>query len=452
MKILDYTQYKIFRDNLDNNYLYITDTNSLFKADNNVLKIIQQEGNDYEKAYNNISDVMNKEEFENLVLSLEREGLLQNNKEIIKKERKSYPRDVRGITLMISQDCNLRCTYCYGDGGEYFDKGHMSFEVAQKAVDFLVKNSITKDPLLISFLGGEPLINFKLIKEVVQYCKYIMENSNKKFRYSITTNGTVFNDEINKFLIENKFTTQISVDGKKEVHDINRIYSSGKGSFEKLKENTKFLRENSFITARATITGTNLDLIENFEELEKLGFVGIPMAPAQNLLTEEEYEILIEKDEQLSLYFLNLIQNGDYKRAKKLRMPYSMIEDIHDGKYKKELICGSGNTMCAIDINGKIYPCHRFVGIKEQSIGSVFDNTFENKEYLDTININNRKQCNKCWARTLCVGGCSHENLVNGGDFLTTPEKHCKYIKSHISHFINVYINLNEEEKKILFN
>lgn len=268
----------------------------------------------------------------------------------------------------------------------------------------------------------------------------------------MTTNGTVFNDEINEFLLKNKFTIQISVDGKKEIHDINRIYSNGNGSFEKMKENTKFLRENSSISARATITSTNLDLIENFEELEKMGFVAVPMAPAQNLLTEDDYKSLIEKDEELSLYFLNLIENKDYKRAKKLRMPYSMLKNIHDGRYKKEFICGSGNTMCAIDINGKIYPCHRFVGIKEQSIGSVFDNTFENKEYLDTININNRNQCHNCWARTLCVGGCSHENLVNGGDFLTTPKKHCKYIKAHISHFINVYINLNEEQKKILFN
>lgn len=263
-----------------------------FLLDEKSKKMLSLEGLKFNDAYVELSDIMTKEEFQTLFDNMVRAGLIVSDKGPVLKEEKKEEITLNGLTLMIIQECNLRCTYCYGEGGEYQDRGKMSLETAKKSIDFLIGNSKNKE-LLICFLGGEPLMNFPLIKDVVAYCNKYENDKPIHFKYTITTNGTIWNDEIEKFLREKHFTVQISVDGNKDVHNCNRFYANGLGSFDVMEKNTRNMRNDGLVSGRATITATNLDLVDNFKALNDMKFRSIPMAPAQNLLSDEDYDRLI---------------------------------------------------------------------------------------------------------------------------------------------------------------
>lgn len=366
------------------------------------------------------------------------------------KEEKKEEITLNGLTLMIIQECNLRCTYCYGEGGEYQDRGKMSLETAKKSIDFLIGNSKNKE-LLICFLGGEPLMNFPLIKDVVAYCNKYENDKPIHFKYTITTNGTIWNDEIETFLREKHFTVQISVDGNKDVHNCNRFYANGLGSFDVMEKNTRNMRNDGLVSGRATITATNLDLVDNFKALNDMKFRSIPMAPAQNLLSDEDYDRLIGENTKLVQYFLELIQSGDYKTAKKLRILMSGLQKIHKSGVARKILCGVGSAQLAVDINGEIYPCHRFVANKEYAMGNVLKDTkIEKMPFLEEITLEKHKECKNCWARNLCVGACPNENLVNAGTTQKSDSKNCRFIQAMYNDLIHAYLELTVENKKQL--
>lgn len=449
--MIKYNSYRIFQNKIGEQYLYLVDNNSIFALDDKAEKMLSLDDLEYDEAYEKLSNVMPKNLFQELYENMKNVGLIVGDKSEGKKEVDEKEFSPMGVTLMIVQECNLRCTYCYGEGGEYQDKGKMSLEVAKKSIDFLAVNSNQKE-LLVCFLGGEPLMNFSLIQDVVEYCEKYEEKKQVHFKYTLTTNGTIWNDSIEKFFREKHFTVQISVDGNKEVHNCNRFYANGSGSFDIMEKNTRNMRNERLMSGRATITATNIDLVDNFKTLNEMNFKSIPMAPAQNLLTDQDYETLIKENTRLTQYFLQLIKDGDYETAKKIRMLMSGLHKIHKSGRVRNIPCGVGSTAFAVDINGEIYPCHRFVANKEYSMGNVLhDAEIRSASFLEEISIEKHDDCVTCWAKNLCAGACPNENFVNTGSTQKSNIKNCNFTQAMFDDLIRVYLELTAENKKRLF-
>ena len=193
------------------------------------------------------------------------------------------------------------------------------------------------------------------------------------------------------------------------------------------------------------------NLVDNFKALNDMKFRSIPMAPAQNLLSDEDYDRLIGENTKLVQYFLELIQSGDYKTAKKLRILMSGLQKIHKSGVARKILCGVGSAQLAVDINGEIYPCHRFVANKEYAMGNVLKDTkIEKMPFLEEITLEKHKECKNCWARNLCVGACPNENLVNAGTTQKSDSKNCRFIQAMYNDLIHAYLELTVENKKQL--
>ena len=353
------------------------------------------------------------------------------------EQKESNGMNLCALTLMVSQECNMRCAHCYGDCGEYNNKGMMTSETAIKAIDYLVENT-KEDKLAIAFLGGEPLLNFSLIKEVVEYCSKISSESNKKFSYTITTNGTLLNDEIEKFLIDNNIKTQISIDGTKNNHDRMRYFKHKKPSYDIVVDKTKSMREKKLLTARATLSPENLDYVGTFKHLNELGFVGIPIEPAKNLLGEIDLETEYDEYKKYAEFFKEQVKNQHYDIASKMTDFNKAMEKI-DNATKRNYGCGAFHRMYAVDIDGSLYPCHRFVGHPEFSVGNIFDNKKNDVEKWH--HVDSRDKCSSCWMKNLCGGGCAYENYVENGSINISSAEFCKHMNLLYKTAIDVYID-----------
>lgn len=317
METLNFCPFEIFEEN-KTKYIYVNNTNGLFEIDNVTLELLKQNGKSVDEAYENMKDMISYDDFNKTVENMRKYKFIVTEDSKKESEEYMFNRSVSAITLFVIQDCNLRCTYCYGDGGQYCDHGKMSIETVKKAVDFLVEQSETNN-LDIAFFGGEPLLNMPLIKYVIKYTKQIEEKSNKRFSFCMTTNGTLLTPEIEKYLIDNKVSIQISFDGDKKVQDKNRFFANGKGSYDLVVEKTKNLRDKKQISCRGTITSVSLNLKESFEHLYELGFRSIMLSPADNLLTDEDYVILTNEFIKLIHVFEKLIDEGNYETAMKMK-------------------------------------------------------------------------------------------------------------------------------------
>ncbi|MCD3246641.1 SPASM domain-containing protein [Clostridium botulinum C] len=449
---LNFTPYKLINQN-NKSFIFISENNLIYEVDDKIINILSKEGKNYIDAYNELKDSFNnKKEFLNLIKNLEdNEFILKNkkdNKIILNKEDIG---SLKSLTLMLVQGCNMGCSYCFGDSGEYNNKGEMSFNTAKDAIDFLVNNSPNKEKnLQITFFGGEPLLKIDLIKQIVNYCKKIEKKSNKKFEFSMTTNGTLLNEEIEKYLIDNNVFIQLSIDGDKETHDKNRYFKSKLGSYDLIIKNTDNLRKNNLISARATITKYNLGLVEIFNHLDQLGFSFVAMAPAHNLLSEDDYEVLKKETSRLIHYFEFLIKNNQINKASRIKFQWDDLNKIHSG-YKRLMPCGVGRNMVAVDINGELYPCHRFVGCDEFKIGTIVEKTINNINFINSINVLNQSKCNKCWIKNLCIGGCPHESYSITGKIGGYNKQYCELNLNKFELMLQVYLRLTDKEKEKIF-
>lgn len=432
-------------------YLYTINASGLFEIDNITKAILACEGVTIGEACKRLQKKIRREEVINILSEMARTGFMRNSirqNDLLDKE---VNKKISAIILMVVQECNLRCVYCYGNGGEYTNKGIMSEKTAFDSVDFLINNSDDEE-LFITFFGGEPLLNFKLIKEVVEYCKKREIDAGRKFRYSITTNGTLINKEIEKFLKDNKFIMQISIDGEKEKHNANRYDINGIGSYETVIKKTENLRKDSLISARATVSSNNMGYVEIFEHLVSLGFRVVPIAIAKNMLKDSDYNELYKEYEKYISHFEKLIQMGNIEKAKKMIDLYSAIEKIEYGS-ERYLGCGVARNMYAVDIDGRLYPCHRFVANKEYSLGDIKNGVSTKKsEFIKNLHIGNHEQCKDCWAQNLCLGGCPNENLLETGSINKASQKNCILTKLMYEKLIEVYVRLTEEQKNKLFS
>ena len=301
----------------------------------------------------------------------------------------------------------------------------MSFEVGKKAIDFLIKSSKARKNLEIDFFGGEPLMNFDVVKQIVEYAKSIEKEKNKNFRFTITTNGMLLNEKILNFINENMHNVVLSLDGRKEVNDKMRPDMGGNGSYDKIVPRflkTAQSRNQKNYYVRGTFTGYNKDFSEDVIHMAELGFKQISVEPVV-CEPEKEYSIkkedlpqLFEEYEKLAKKMLEM-----KKENKEFNFFHFMIDLTGGPCVSKRLVgCGSGTEYLAVTPTGELYPCQQFVGMEDFKLGDV-DNGIvkpEIREKFENLNIYTKPACKKCWAKFYCSGGCCANSYNMNGNFL----------------------------------
>ena len=447
-RIIKFADYKIF-ENEEQIFIYCVADNKIFEIDDRLLALLKEDGKTYGEIKNNMETLFSDSELDELIESMYELGLIEKESHDVCNHLDEATGDISSITLLVAQDCNLRCSYCYAEEGKYNNCGKMDITTAKKCVDFLIEKS-GSNKLGICFFGGEPLLNFELIKEVVEYCHKKEEETGKKFGFSMTSNGTLINDEIEKFILQNRINVQISIDGDKETHDANRYYSGKIGSFDNVLKKTKSLREKGLLDARGTITTKELDLVHTYDFLTSIGFKNIALSPAFNLLLDNEYDKVADAFIKFYRNFEDRIKEKKYEEVRSNRMFMRLISDIHNSKIRKRA-CGAGNNLYAVGISGDIYPCQRFIDTKEVKLGNVFENDNMQKEFLQNTKIDRFKKCSSCWIRNLCVGGCINDNFAQTKDVCTPYDVQCEYNRKIVTEAIKIYLRLSEEEIDELF-
>lgn len=343
------------------------------------------------------------------------------------KQRKTV---VKALCLHIAHDCNLACKYCFAEEGEYHGaRSLMSYEVGRKALDFLIANSGNRVNLEVDFFGGEPLMNFQVVKDLVAYGRSQEKEHNKKFRFTLTTNGMLLTDEVMEFANREMANVVLSVDGRKEVHDFMRPTRNGKGSYDLIIDKFKKmaeLRNQTNYYVRGTFTHYNLDFSKDVLHLADLGFKQISAEPV--VASDTQPYAIKEEDlpklfEEYDLLAREMVERE--KAGKGFNFFHFMI-DLTGGPclYKRLSGCGSGTEYLAVSPCGDLYPCHQFVGMEEFKLGNV-DTGIEKKDLVDEFKLCNvyaKDKCKDCFARFYCSGGCAanaynfHGNLLDAYD------------------------------------
>ena len=352
---------------------------------------------------------------------------------------------VKAMCLHIAHDCNLRCKYCFASTGEYGGKrALMSPEVGKKAIDYLLKYSYGRKNLELDFFGGEPTMNFDAVKEVVAYARSKEQEYGKNFRFTITTNGVLLDDEKIDFINREMYNCVLSLDGRKEINDAIRPTVNGKGSYDlivpkyqKLVEARRKCADNrNQYYVRGTFTKKNLDFTQDVLHLFDLGFDQVSVEPVVSpeyqdyAITEEDLPRIFQEYEALAKTVLQLKKEG-----KKFNFFHFMI-DLDQGPcaIKRLRGCGCGNEYVAVTPEGDVYPCHQFVGMDDWKMGSVLDQSLdlEKKDYFAKTNVYTKEDCKNCWAKFYCSGGCNANSLQYAGDVRKSHRISCELEKKRL--------------------
>lgn len=353
------------------------------------------------------------------------------------KKRKTV---VKALCLHIAHDCNLACKYCFAEEGEYHGKRElMSYEVGKKALDFLVASSGERKNLEVDFFGGEPLMNFEVVKQLVQYGRSLEKEHNKNFRFTLTTNGVLLDDEILEFANKEMGNLVLSIDGRKEIHDLMRPRRGGQGSYDTVVP--KFIkaaesRNQMNYYVRGTYTRNNLDFCKDVCHLADLGFEQISVEPVvaepteDYALREEDVPVLLEQYDELVKEMVERKKNG-----KPFNFFHFMI-DLSGGPCVAKRLsgCGSGTEYLAVTPTGDLYPCHQFVGNKDFLLGNVEEGV-TNTELRDNFKLCNvyaKESCSDCFAKFYCSGGCAANSYNFSGDINGTYEIGCKLQRKRV--------------------
>ncbi|MBQ6555487.1 MAG: thioether cross-link-forming SCIFF peptide maturase [Firmicutes bacterium] len=359
---------------------------------------------------------------------------------------------VKALCLHIAHDCNLKCKYCFAEEGEYHGKRElMSAEIGKKAIDMLIKASGSRKNLEIDFFGGEPLMNFNVVKEIVEYARSLEEANNKKFRFTITTNGILLNDEILEYINANMHNLVLSIDGRKEINDKMRPRAGGQGSYDTIVPKFRKAAESRNQTdyyVRGTFTRNNLDFAEDVMHLADLGFKQISVEPVvadeseDYAIREEDLPRIFEEYDRLTDMIHERRQKGEWFNF------FHFMIDLTGGPcvIKRLVGCGSGTEYLAVAPSGELYPCHQFVGRPEFKLGTVdtgVTNT-EVREKFENCNVYTKSACRECWARFYCSGGCAANSFNAHGDLVTPYEIGCEMQKKRIE--CAIYLKAVEAE------
>ena len=322
---------------------------------------------------------------------------------------------IKALCLHIAHTCNLNCSYCFASQGKYHgERAVMSFEVGKQALDFLIANSGNRRNLEVDFFGGEPLVNFQVVKDLVAYARSIEKEHGKNFRFTLTTNGLLIDDDVIEFANKECHNVVLSLDGRKEIHDRFRVDYAGNGSWDRIVPKFQKLveaRKGQGYYMRGTFTHANPDFLKDIQVMLDLGFNELSMEPVvaapddPSALTEEDKAIVMEQYEKLAMLMLDKDKEG-----KPFTFYHYMI-DLTGGHciYKRISGCGSGTEYMAVTPWGDLYPCHQFVGEEKFKLGDVWNgvNNAEIQSEFAECNVYARPECRDCWARLYCSGGCA---------------------------------------------
>ena len=366
---------------------------------------------------------------------------------------KNNSKVVKALCLHVAHTCNLNCSYCFASQGKYHgDRALMSFEVGKQAFDFLIANSGTRRNLEVDFFGGEPSLNFDVVKKLVEYARSIEGKYNKNFRFTYTTNGMILTDEMMEFINKEMHNVVLSLDGRREVNDHFRRDYTGKGSYDTIVPNFKRLvesRNNQGYYVRGTYTHNNVDFTNDIIHMADLGFTELSMEPVvcppgdPYALTDEDLPKLFEQYEILAKEMI--------KRKKEGR-PFTFYHYMLDLKhgpciYKRITGCGSGTEYMAVTPWGELYPCHQFVGDEKYSLGNIWDgvkNTAVQDEFRG-CNSYSRPECRDCWAKLYCSGGCAANAYHATGSINGVYKYGCELFKKRIECAVMLQVAEAEE-------
>ena len=355
---------------------------------------------------------------------------------------------VKALCLHIAHTCNLNCSYCFASQGKYHgDRAVMSYEVGKQALDFLVANSGTRHNLEVDFFGGEPLMNFQVVKDLVAYARSIEKEKGKNFRFTLTTNGVLVDDDVIEWANRECSNVVLSLDGRKEVHDRFRVDFAGNGSWEKIVPKfQKFVeaRGGKDYYMRGTFTHANPDFLEDIKQMLDLGFNELSMEPVvcakddPSALTDEDMQLVMKQYEDLATLMLERDKEG-----RPFTFYHYMI-DLTGGPciYKRISGCGSGTEYMAVTPWGDLYPCHQFVGEERFKLGDIW-NGVTNKEIqgeFAACNVYAHPECRDCWARLYCSGGCAANAYHATGSVTGVYEDGCKLFRKRMECAIMVAI------------
>ncbi|MBQ6951833.1 MAG: thioether cross-link-forming SCIFF peptide maturase [Clostridia bacterium] len=356
---------------------------------------------------------------------------------------------VKALCLHIAHTCNLNCAYCFASQGKYHgDRALMSFEVGKRALDFLIENSGTRHNLEVDFFGGEPLMNFDVVKQLVAYARSVEKEKGKNFRFTLTTNGMLIDDDVIEFANKECSNVVLSLDGRKEIHDRFRVDYQGRGSWEKIVPLFQKLveaRGGKDYYMRGTFTHANPDFLKDIQVMLDLGFNELSMEPVvcaagdPSELTEEDMPIVMEQYEKLAELMLQKDKEG-----KPFTFYHYMI-DLTGGPciYKRISGCGSGTEYMAVTPWGDLYPCHQFVGDDKFKLGDIWQgvtNTETQCEFA-ACNVYARPECRDCWARLYCSGGCAANAYHATGSVTGVYKYGCELFKKRMECAIMVAVS-----------
>mgnify|MGYP004585006961 FL=1 len=355
---------------------------------------------------------------------------------------------VKALCLHIAHTCNLNCSYCFASQGKYHgQRAVMSYEVGKRALDFLIENSGTRRNLEVDFFGGEPLMNFQVVKDLVAYARSIEKEKGKNFRFTLTTNGVLVDDDVIQWANRECSNVVLSLDGRKEIHDRFRVDYAGNGSWEKIVPKfQKFVqaRGGKDYYMRGTFTHANPDFLKDIQTMLNLGFNELSMEPVvcaaddPSALTEDDLPIVMEQYEKLA----DLMLQRD-KEGRPFTFYHYMI-DLTGGPciYKRISGCGSGTEYMAVTPWGDLYPCHQFVGEERFCLGNIWEgvtNREIQKEFA-CCNVYAHPECRDCWARLYCSGGCAANAYHATGSVTGVYEYGCKLFRKRMECAIRVAV------------
>lgn len=355
---------------------------------------------------------------------------------------------VKALCLHIAHTCNLNCSYCFASQGKYSgERAVMSLEVGKRALDFLIENSGSRRNLEVDFFGGEPLMNYEVVKELVAYARSIEKQHNKNFRFTLTTNGILIDDDVIDFANREMSNVVLSLDGRKEIHDRYRVDYAGNGSWDRIVPKFQKLVESrggKNYYMRGTFTHANPDFLNDIKQMLDLGFTELSMEPVvcapgdPSELTQEDLPVVLDQYEKLAELMLERRKEG-----RPFTFYHYMI-DLTGGPciYKRISGCGSGTEYMAVTPWGDLYPCHQFVGDEKFRLGDIYNgvtNT-ECQQSFAECNVYARPECRDCWARLYCSGGCAANAYHSTGSVKGIYKYGCELFKKRMECAIMVEV------------
>ncbi|MBQ4553033.1 MAG: thioether cross-link-forming SCIFF peptide maturase [Clostridia bacterium] len=362
---------------------------------------------------------------------------------------------VKALCLHVAHTCNLNCSYCFASQGKYHgDRALMSFEVGKRALDFLIENSGTRHNLEVDFFGGEPLMNWDVVKDLVAYARTQEKKYNKNFRFTLTTNGMLIDQDVIDFANKEMSNVVLSLDGRKEIHDRLRVDYAGNGSYDRIVPKFKQLvdaRGGKNYYMRGTFTHANPDFTNDVFHMADMGFTELSMEPVvcaaddPAALTPEDIEVVKRQYEILAEEMLRREKEG-----RPFTFYHYMI-DLTGGPciYKRISGCGSGTEYMAVTPWGDLYPCHQFVGEESYKLGDIWNGVTNDplREEFRACNAYAREECKDCWAKLYCSGGCAANAFHASGSIRGVYEPGCELFRKRMECAIMIKVAQDEAKE-----